>query len=199
MRRLLPLLLLLLAAALGASAQQDERAVAPSFLERQLQSLVPGLQVEGLEGAWRAAPRARRITLADSQGVWLALEDVRLNIAPTALLRGVLRLEGLEAQRMEVRRLPAADPNAPAPPPDPNSGVIPALPDLPVDLALDRLAVSELVLQEPVLGQAARFALEGQGRLGEGRLTARLDLRRLDAEGRAAIDLALDPDRKSVV
>ncbi len=193
MRRLLPFLLLLLAAALGASAQQEERAVAPSFLERQLQSLVPGLQVEGLEGAWRAAPRARRMTLADSQGVWLVLDDVRLNIAPTALLRGVLRLEGLEAQRMEVRRLPAADPGAPAAPADPNAGVIPGLPDLPVDLALDRLAVAELLLQEPVLGQAARFALEGQGRLGEGRLTAQLELRRLDAEGRAAIDLALDP------
>lgn len=193
MRRLLIPLLAMVLAVGAVWAQSDERAAPPSFLERQLQNLVPGLQVEGLEGAWRAAPTARRMTLADSQGVWLVIEGVRLNIAPTALLRGVLRLEGLEADRLEVRRLPAADPNAPAAPRDPNAGVIPALPDLPVDLALDRLAIATVQIDAPVLGQAAQFALEGRGRLGDGRLTAVLDLRRLDREGTAHIDLALDP------
>ncbi len=192
-RWILSLSLILLGAV--AWAQSEERAVAPSFLERQLQSLVPGLQVEGLEGAWRAAPSARRMTLRDSQGVWLSIENVRLNIAPTALLRGVLRLEGLEADSVTVTRLPVADPAAPAPPPSPDAGVIPSLPDLPVDVALDRLAVGRLVLGAPVLGQAAEFTLDGRARLGEGRLTAVLDLKRLDREGQVALDLALDPPR----
>jgi translocation and assembly module TamB len=190
----LSVLLLLVAAGLaGARAQQEERAAAPSFLERQLQSLVPGLRVEGLEGAWRAAPRARRITLADSQGTWLTIDSVRLNIAPTALLRGVLRLQGLEAERVTVTRLPVPDPAAPAASPDPGGGVLPSLPDLPIDLALDRLAVQRVELGASVLGQAIAFTLDGNGRLGDGRLAARLALRRLDAQGHATIELGLDP------
>ncbi|MBY0332159.1 MAG: hypothetical protein K2X49_15985, partial [Acetobacteraceae bacterium] len=192
-RGLLLITVLLLALAGAVAAQQADRGAAPSFLERQLESLVPGLRVEGLEGAWRAAPRARRITLSDAGGVWLAMQDVRLSVAVTALFRGVLRLEGLEAERVLVSRLPAPDPAAPAAPADPAAGVLPRLPDLPVDVALDRLAVARLELAPPVLGQAAAFTLDGRATLGGGRLTARLELGRLDAAGQAVIDLALDP------
>jgi translocation and assembly module TamB len=194
MQRIMFILMLLLAGSL-AWAQSEERAAPPSFLERQLQSLIPGLQVEGLEGAWRAAPSARRITLRDSQGVWLSAEDIRLSIAPTALLRGVLRLEGLEAARVTLDRLPMADPDAPAAPRPADAGVLPRLPNLPVDIALDRLAIGRLLLGAAVLGQAAEFTLDGRTRLGDGRLTAQLDLRRLDREGEARLDIALDPPR----
>ncbi len=191
-RRPLGLLLALcLALGLGAALAQTDRAEPASFLERQLQNLVPGLQVEGLEGAWRAAPRAERITLSDSQGVWLVLRDVRLNIAPTSLLRGILRLEALEASVLRIDRLPVPDPNAP--PPDPSAGLIPRLPSLPVDLALDRLAIARLELAPAVAGQAADFALDGRASLNDQGLTAALALRRLDREGSATVDLALAP------
>ncbi|MCB4821100.1 translocation/assembly module TamB domain-containing protein [Roseicella aerolata] len=186
---LLPLLALL---ALGTAAQEQEHS--PSFLERQLESLVPGLRVEGLQGTWRAAPRARRITLSDAQGVWLELQDVRLDLAPTSLVRGVLRLEMLEAQQARVERLPVPDPQAaPAPEAAPSDQVLPALPSLPVDVALDRLAVERLELGEAVAGQAAAFALDGKARLASGRLEAELGLRRLDAGGNAQVNLVLAP------
>lgn len=197
-RRRRPVLFLLLGllALVGAAAAQPQReGGAPSFLERQLESLVPGLRVEGLEGAWRAAPRARRMTLSDASGPWLVLDDVRLDIAPTALLRGVLRLEGMEVRRLAIERLPEPDPAAPSPPPPrgPDDRVLPALPELPVDLALDRLAVERVEVAEAVLGQAAAFALTGRAALGGGRLSARLDLQRLDREGSLGLDLALTP------
>ncbi|WP_135466875.1 translocation/assembly module TamB domain-containing protein [Crenalkalicoccus roseus] len=196
MRRRLALLLVLLLplTALGVAAQ--DRQDRPGFLERRLEALVPGLRVEGLSGVWRATPTARRITLSDHEGVWLSLEAVRLSIAPTALLRGVLRFELLEAERVRVARLPRADPAAPAPAPapaDPQAGVLPALPRLPVDLALERLAVERLELEEAVLGQAAAFAATGAAALESDRFAADLALRRLDAEGSATVDIALVP------
>lgn len=192
-RTLLALLFGLLA--LGVAAMAQERARRPSFLESQLESLMPGLQVEGLEGVWRAAPTAERITLSDSQGVWLTMRQVRLNLAPTALLRGVLRLELLEAALVRLERLPVAAPTgaAPAPPPPAQGGVLPSLPQLPLDLALDRLAVERLELAPAVAGQEAAFALQGRATLDAGRLAAALALRRLDAEGSAGIELALAP------
>ncbi len=190
-----------LAGALAQDRQQPAQAPAADrdqgFIARQLESLVPGLRVEGLEGTLRAAPTARAITLSDSQGVWLTLRDVRLNLAPTALLRGTLLLQALEAEFARVDRLPVADPAAPPPPQDrpaeAPTGVLPALPSLPVDVTLDRIAVGRLEIDQSVIGQAAAFSLEGQGRLESGRLAANLALRRLDREGSARIDLALAP------
>lgn len=200
MRRLPLLLALLLSLPLLALAQAQDAAPSgeSSFLERRLESLVPGLKVEGLRGTLRAAPMADRITLSDPQGVWLTMQDVRLNLSPTALLRGVLRLEALEAELVRVDRLPVAAPAADIPtaeaPPPAQDGVLPALPDLPVDLALDRLAVERLELDPSVLGQAAAFSLTGSGSLESGRLAADLALQRLDREGSITLDLALAPE-----
>jgi translocation and assembly module TamB len=194
---LLVLLVLLLAALLlpgGPVTAQDDAARDPSFLERRLEALIPGLRVEGLEGALRGAPTADRITLSDPQGVWLTLRDVRLNLAPTALLRGVVRLEALEAALLRVERLPVAAPATPADQPAPGQGgLLPGLPDLPVDLALDRVVVQRLELDPAVLGQAAAFSLTGSAALQSGRLAADLALRRLDRDGSITLDLALAP------
>lgn len=48
---------------------------------------MPGLRVEGL------------------QGVWLALERAALDLAPIALVRGEVRLEGLDAAFVRLDRL----------------------------------------------------------------------------------------------
>ncbi|MGK7870538.1 translocation/assembly module TamB domain-containing protein [Falsiroseomonas sp. E2-1-a20] len=197
--RLLRILMVLLVSALllpGAPVTaQDDAARDPSFLERRLERLIPGLRVEGLEGALRGVPSANRITISDAQGVWLTMQDVRLNLAPTALLRGVVRLEALEATLLRVDRLPVAAPTTtPAEQLVPGEGgVLPGLPDLPVDLALDRLVVQRLELDPSVLGQGAAFSLTGNAALESGRLAAELALRRLDREGSITLDLALAP------
>jgi hypothetical protein len=56
-------------------------------------------------------------------------------------------------------------------------------------VSLERLDIQRLEIGKPVLGTAAAFAVRGDARLGDGTLRAALDLRRLDAEGHAALDL----------
>jgi hypothetical protein len=169
MRRLATLALLsgLLAAGpppvvpIGA-AQETVPDRGGTWLERRLEALVPGLRVEGLEGAWRARPTARRITLSDDRGVWLTLERVALNLAPTALVRGELRFEELDADLARLDRLPEpAAPPAPAPAPTaPARGSLFQLPELPVDVSVDRFQVERLEIDASVAGQPAAFSLE---------------------------------------
>ncbi|MBD0274851.1 MAG: hypothetical protein ICV73_23365, partial [Acetobacteraceae bacterium] len=156
-------------------------------------SQVPGLTIEGLRGPLPSGAGAARITLADADGVWLTVEDARLALDYSALARRELRIEAVQAARIEFTRLPLP---AEAPPPEPrqpSEGVLPRLPELPVAISLDRLDIQRLEIGEPVLGTAAAFAVRGGARLSDGTLRAALDLRRLDAEGRAALDLRLAP------
>ncbi|MBD0271274.1 MAG: hypothetical protein ICV73_05030, partial [Acetobacteraceae bacterium] len=154
---------------------------------------VPGLRIEGLHGPLPAVAGAARVTLADADGVWLTIEGARLALDYSALLRRELRIEAVEAARVEVARPPLPSPAPPPEPRQPSEGVLPRLPGLPVAVALDRLNIERLEIGAPVLGTAAAFAIQGDARLGDGTLRAALDLRRLDAEGRAALDLRLSP------
>ena len=156
-------------------------------------SQVPGLAIEGLHGPLPSAAGAARITLADADGVWLTIEGARLALDFSALPRRVFRIEAVEATRIEVSRPPLPSAAAPPEPRQPSEGVLPRLPELPVAVALDRLAVQRLEIGEPVLGTAAAFAVQADARLGDGALRAALDMRRLDAEGHAALDLRLSP------
>ena len=153
---------------------------------------VPGLAIEGLHGPLPSAAGASRITLADADGVWLTIDGARLALDYSALLRREFRIEAVEAARIEVSRPPLPS-DAPPEPRKPSDGVLPRLPDLPVSVALDRLAVERLEIGAPVLGTAAAFSLSANARLGDGALQAALDMRRLDAEGQAALELRLSP------
>ena len=161
------------------------------FLERQAAGFVPGLRIEGLRGPLPGHLGFARLGYADAEGEWVVLEDGRIDLDLWALTSGTFRVERLEAARVAVARLPAAGPEAPPSPP--GETVLPSLPSLPVAVALDRLAIGRIELGAPVLGQAAVFSLAGDAKLESGGLLAALDLQRLDAEARAALQLALTP------
>jgi translocation and assembly module TamB len=154
---------------------------------------VPGLSIEGLHGPLPAKAGAARITMADADGIWLTLEGARLALDYSALLHRELRIEAVEADRIEVARLPLPSAAAPAEPRQPSDSVLPRLPQLPVAVSLDRLAVRRLEIGAPVAGTAAALAIDGNAHLGDGALQATLEARRLDADGQVSIDLELSP------
>ncbi|MBD0270667.1 MAG: hypothetical protein ICV73_01945, partial [Acetobacteraceae bacterium] len=159
---------------------------------------VPGLAIEGLHGPLPSEAGAARITLSDADGVWLAVEGARLALDYSALLRREFRIEAVEADKVELSRLPLPGPEAPPEPRRPSEGVLPRLPELPVAVSLDRLEVRRLEIGEAVAGASAAFALTANARLGGGALRAALEARRLDAEGKAEIDLRLLPTEDSL-
>ncbi|MFZ1427985.1 MAG: translocation/assembly module TamB domain-containing protein [Geminicoccaceae bacterium] len=152
------------------------------LIERQLSG--PGQQAEvaGLSLQLPFDLRLATFRLRDGQGVWLEVEDALVVLAPAALLHAEVLITDLGARRVALDRLPSA---ATEPvPKEPFS--LPRLPELPRTLpsvTLARMHVDVLELGEPVLGQAATFALDGSAGTGPQGSSAelRLDLRRTDA------------------
>ncbi|MBL6079269.1 translocation/assembly module TamB domain-containing protein [Belnapia sp. T18] len=186
------LILLPVLAVIGALAWINTES-GSAFLARQAEGFVPGLHIEGLHGPLPGHLGFTRLAYADAAGEWVVLEDGRINLDLKALLSRTLRVERVEAARVALARLPAGGETAPAEPQPPSDTVLPHLPQLPVAVELNRLAIQRIELAQPVLGQAAAFALDGEARLAAGDLTAKLDLKRLDAPLTAALTLALTP------
>ncbi len=187
----LPVLVLLL---LGGGLLWVNGEGGRATIERLAGEFVPGLTIEGLAGPLPSRLSVARVVMADEQGAWVEVEDAHLALDLLALARMELRITALTARRVALHRLP---PGGEAPPPDPDAPLIPALPQLPVSVRLDRLAVERIELGEPVMGVAAALSAEGEATLEAGHLAARLEARRLDApaQARLVLDLAPGADR----
>ncbi|MDO9708210.1 translocation/assembly module TamB domain-containing protein [Paracraurococcus lichenis] len=186
-------LILLPVLAVGAGLVWLNSAGGRATVARLAGEQVPGLTIEGLTGPIPGHLGAARITMADKEGVWLTVEEARIDLDLLALATRTLRIERVEAARIALPRLPASDPAAPAAPEPPSDKVLPQLPSLPVAVALERLAVGRLEIGAPILQQDAAFSVAGQAALQAGALRATLALHRLDAEGGADLALSLAP------
>ncbi|MFO1060296.1 MAG: translocation/assembly module TamB domain-containing protein [Dongiaceae bacterium] len=147
-----------------------------AWLGRQASALLstPDQRIEigRIQGIARL--RVDRVTLADRKGVWLEATGLAADWHPLALLHRRLAVDRLAAATVAYRRPPESD--------QPSQG---GLPSLPLDLAVDRLAVDRL---EAGPG-AARLA--GSLRVDRGWRNAAvsLDGTRLDAPGSASVRL----------
>ena len=171
--------------AAAAPAQDDGKGRLTRLLESTLSDAGREVTIEGFEGALGAEARIARLSIADSQGVWLEISEAVLEWNRAALLRGRLDVERLTAARIVLSRRPEpGKPGLPAPEATPFS-----LPDLPVSIRIGRVAVDRLELGEAVLGRAAVLRGEGHARLADGEGDAALTLDRIDeARGQFAFE-----------
>ncbi|MFO7805531.1 MAG: hypothetical protein R6V30_07650, partial [Paracoccaceae bacterium] len=162
---------------LGAAAQDDD---GQGYLTRLIQDNLSGderiVRIQGFEGALSSEARLDRLTVADSEGVWLTLENVVLEWNRSALLRGSIDVQELSAELIRVERGPLPSgveiPEAEAQPF--------ALPELPVSIALEQLAIQRIELGEAFLGEEIAVSLTGEAALAEGEGTATVEAERLD-------------------
>lgn len=181
---------------------EDQRGFLASLLSRALSTPATQVAIGEVEGVLSSNAVVRDITIADRDGVWLQLDQVKLTWRRSALLMGRLEVDRLEVGTLTVRRRPS-----PADQPVSNAGepILPELPlqvdirnmlpALPLQVDIKDFSLRELALGAPVIGVAARLAGTGAASLGnpsEG-LNLRLDARRLDADGTLAARLGLWP------
>lgn len=162
----------------NAATDADQGSLIERLIEDQLSGEGRAVRIAGFSGALSGAARLERLTVADAEGVWLTLEDAVLDWNRGALFDGRLEVAELSAARILLSRLPEAGGGAPTP-------EAPGfrLPDLPVSVAIGRIAAGRVVLGAPVLGRPAEVALDGALRLAAGEGSADVMVRRLDAEG----------------
>ena len=183
MKRLLLTLAFLLP---GPALAQDDGD--GGFLENLIEENLSGagreVRVEGFEGALSSRATIDELTIADSEGVWLRIENAVLDWNRSALLRRRLEVTELSAETIELLRRPVTEPAAPSPE---ATGF--SLPELPVAVRIEELHADELILGEPILGEAAVLTLDGSVALADGEGTASIEVVRIDAEeGRLVLD-----------
>ena len=176
-------------AATGEAAE-GETTILGDLLSRALSTPTSRVSIGGVDGALSSDATIRDVAIADRDGVWLRLDRARLIWRRTALLSRRLEIDRLEIGRLEVLRRPV--PSATPPVQDKEA----LLPDLPVKVVVKAFALTDLVIGEPVLGEAARIGGAGQATLGDPRegLDLGFGLRRLDKPGTVTLKLAYVPD-----
>lgn len=177
-------------AAIPQEAAEGGSSGLAGLLERSLSNETMQVRVEGLRGALSSAARIERLSFSDSEGVWLVIEEAVLDWNRTALLRGRVDVNRLEAERIILERTPSPSETEDLPSATARSEPF-ALPELPVSIEIDTLSVPMIILREGVLGEEVVASLDGRLQLAGGDAEAELDLQRTDVEGTR---LTLDTD-----
>jgi translocation and assembly module TamB len=154
------------------------------------------LKLGTIEGSIPTDFTITTVTLADSQGVWLTIDRLRVVMSPSALFLRSAKIDSLEAASVVVTRAPIS--TQPAAPSDPDA---PLLPSLPVDIDLKKLVVERLELGPALLGEQAVLRIAGALLLEHsgGALDTTLSVARIDDKpGKADIAAAYKPDENTL-
>ncbi len=156
-----------------------------NFIENQVARLTGGeVRIARLDGRFPDALRVGRVELNDRDGLWLAIDDLRLDWAPSRLLTGRAVIDRLQARHIALDRLPVTKSQA-----EEKAGF-----NLPVRIALESLHVDRLELAEDFAGVAAALAIEGSGRIETpNRGTVDLIVRRIDGESLYTLRGRMEP------
>ena len=211
MRKLALVLAFLLALPLGlvaafwgpapAVAQEiDDDDGGRGFLTRQIEGLLSGtgreVRINGFRGALSSRATIASIQISDDDGVWLTINDAVLDWNRSALLRRRLEVEALTAAEVILERPPLPADNADAP--QTTAGGF-SIPELPVAIQIDELAIDRVVLGEPVIGQPVELTLAGSAALEGGSLDARIVAERVDGrQGTFRIVSAFAPETNTL-
>ena len=176
------------------AAERADRDRITAFLEDSLSGAGREVILEGFRGALSSRATATRLTIADSQGVWLTLNDIVLDWNRASLLRGAVSVNELSAGEIIVARAPVAEASAPSPE---ASGF--SLPELPVSIDIRKLSADRVVLGEPLLGQPVEGRIEASAALSGGQGNASLQILRTDAGPDGQLDLSTSFDNANVL
>ncbi|WP_341369006.1 translocation/assembly module TamB domain-containing protein [Yoonia sp. BS5-3] len=169
---------------LAQSQEEDDQGYLTNLIEENLTGAGREVDIRGFEGALSSQATMDSLTVADSEGVWLTLEDVVLSWNRSALLRGAIDVEELSAARIIVARAPVSEDSGPSPEAQPFS-----LPELPVSISLGVLNIEDISLGAEFLGEELNFSLSGAAELSGGEGSANIVAERLgEQQGRFEID-----------
>jgi len=185
-----------LLAALAQDATQDYQEMSDEqqkdwltqFVQDRLSTPERQISISNIDGILGSDVSVREITISDQEGVWLRINNARLNWNQAALFMGRLEVRSLAAESIEYVRnaIPAEDVPPDIPPPETGTFEIP---QFPVAIVIDELSVPQVTFGESVFGLGSEISVAGAFTLDGGNLDANLDIVRLDGPG-GTLDLS---------
>lgn len=135
------------------------------------------ITIGALEGSLLSDGRIDTVTVADRNGKWLTVRDIRFSWSPKLLLAGQIDVAYLTVGRIDVLRVPVGAADAEQKSGDSGASLI--------ALVARRFEIGVLALHEPVLGTPADFSVRARADLAEPEKSAAatLDVTRLDGPG----------------
>jgi translocation and assembly module TamB len=173
---------------------EEQKSWFLQFVQDRLSTPERQISISNIEGALSSDASVREVTVSDRDGVYLRLEDIKLNWNQAALLTGRLEINSLTAASIDYLRNPVPPEGAAALPPPEAGGL--AVPQLPVAVIVKQLAVSRITFGEQVFGLGSAISLDGAITLDGGSLDSHLAIKRLDGPG-GTLDLAAKYDKAS--
>ncbi|WP_075222231.1 translocation/assembly module TamB domain-containing protein [Acuticoccus yangtzensis] len=201
MKRILAALCVLVLASAGvatvrpAVAQDEESGRFVRFVERQISTPDRQINLGPIQGALSSDVRLAFITIADTRGVWLRLDNVHLVWSRLALLRGRLSVDLLEAESITLTRTPVSTNNDE---PLEQGAEQFELPSLPVSVILRELSVPRVEIAEGIIGPAASLSVNGNISLAGGALDTTLAVERLDRPGNLNLSASFANDTRNL-
>jgi translocation and assembly module TamB len=192
-RRLAALLIAIVALAIAVPAtiavlaqdvmqmsDEEQKDWLTSFVQDRLSTPERQIRLSNIQGALGSDVSVREITISDAEGVWLRVNNARLNWNQAALFLGRLEVRTLAADSIEYFRNAIPTDQVDLPPPEAGSLQIP---EFPVAIILEQLSVPRVTFGENVFGLGSEISLDGAFTLEGGNLDAQLDIVRLDGPG----------------
>ncbi len=184
---------LILALMAMPSLAQDKDDDGEGFLTRLIQDSLSGtgrdVDITGFRGALSSRATLDRMTIADSEGIWLELNDAVLDWNRRALLSGRLEVNELTAGAITLFRLPKGEPN----PPKPEATGF-AIPDLPVSVTIGRINAATVTLGKDVIGEPVTLGLDGRIALAGGGIDVEMAIIRTNKAGTFTLQADYAPD-----
>lgn len=109
------------------------------------------VEIGELGGTWPQHLEIRKLTVSDAKGIWLSLDEGRLDWHPSSLLIGTFHVENLSAVALGISRAPVSDT------PSASSGF--SLLVLPLAIRIDAAKVERLTLGKRLTGIAEKGML----------------------------------------
>ncbi len=177
--RLLATIFALCLGAVAAFGQDESNSRILSYIEEKLSTDSRKITLRGIDGLLASRAKIDEITISDTTGVWLRIEDASIVWTRSALLRGRVEIDELKAARITITRPPVDDRRLPTP----EASEPFRLPEMPVSVNIGALDVARLELGEALMGQSAVMAITGSTSLASGVVQANLETTRLDGPG----------------
>ena len=160
---------------------EEQKDWLTSFVQDRLSTPERQIRLSNIDGALGSDVSIREITISDAEGVWLRVNNARLNWNQAALFAGRLEVRSLAADSIEyIRNAVPVEGAVDLPAPEAGSFQVP---ELPVAVIIDELSIPSVTFGANVFGLGSEISLAGAMTLDGGNLDANLDIVRLDGPG----------------
>ncbi|RUT34412.1 translocation/assembly module TamB [Arsenicitalea aurantiaca] len=161
-------------------SDEEQKSLFLRFVQDRLSTPERQIRISNIDGILSERASIREITISDDEGVWLRIVNASIDWNQGALFGGRLEIRSLAAERIDYIRNAVPSDRLDVPAPEARSFEIP---DFPVAIILEELAVPRVVFGENVFGLGSEISVNGGFVLDSGSLDANLDIVRLDGPG----------------